>query len=233
MRGLTRFVPSTVTPALRSVEQHTFDAAGLGRLPPPCGQPFPVPPPQPLPLPEGGGDRNATPLYVFPNAEVMHHFLPDMRHRIDIPAKVTRGAGYVQDMRPPRMLHARVVLPPSYGAQLRPADIDGAAKTPGVVEVIHDGNFLAVVATREFRAIKAMRMLAASAEWDETAKLPIHGNRRCIRRRRSGGRAVREASPPRRRRSLHVWKCASPFALYPPSFGRPGLGETTPTASGR
>ena len=29
--------------------------------------PFPVPPPQPLPLPEGGGDRNAIPLYVFPN----------------------------------------------------------------------------------------------------------------------------------------------------------------------
>jgi nicotinate dehydrogenase subunit B len=74
------------------------------------------------------------------------------------------------------MLHARVVRPPSYGAQLRSADIDGAAKTPGVVKVIREGNFLAVVAKREFQAIKAMRMLAASAEWDETAKLPIHGN---------------------------------------------------------
>ena len=97
-------------------------------------------------------------------------------HRVDIPAKVTGGAAYVQDMRLPGMLHARVVRPPSYGAQLRSADIDGAAKTPGVVKVIRDGNFLAVVATREFQAIKAMRMLAASAEWDETAKLPIHGN---------------------------------------------------------
>jgi nicotinate dehydrogenase subunit B len=97
-------------------------------------------------------------------------------HRVDIPAKVTGGAAYVQDMRLPGMLHARVVRPPSYGAQLRSADIDGAAKTPGVVKVIRDGNFLAVVAKREFQAIKAMRMLAASAEWDETAKLPIHGN---------------------------------------------------------
>jgi CO/xanthine dehydrogenase Mo-binding subunit len=97
-------------------------------------------------------------------------------HRVDIPAKVTGGAAYVQDMRLPGMLHARVVRPPSYGAQLRSADIDEAAKTPGVVKVICDGNFLAVVAKREFQAIKAMRTLAASAEWDETAKLPIHGN---------------------------------------------------------
>ncbi|HEY1943043.1 MAG TPA: molybdopterin cofactor-binding domain-containing protein [Roseiarcus sp.] len=97
-------------------------------------------------------------------------------HRVDIPAKVTGGAAYVQDMRLPGMLHARVVRPPSYGAQLRSADIEGAAKTPGVVKVIRDGNFLAVVATREFQAIKAMRTLAASAEWDETAKLPTHGD---------------------------------------------------------
>ena len=38
--------------------------------------------------------------------------------RVDIPAKVTGGAAYVQDMRLPGMVHARVVRPPSYGAQL-------------------------------------------------------------------------------------------------------------------
>src|SRR6266446_685675 len=34
--------------------------------------------------------------------------------RVDIPAKVTGGAAYVQDMRLPGMLHARIVRPPSY-----------------------------------------------------------------------------------------------------------------------
>ena len=43
---------------------------------------FPVPPPKPLPLPEGGGDRNAIPLYKFPNARVMHHFLTEMPLRV-------------------------------------------------------------------------------------------------------------------------------------------------------
>jgi CO/xanthine dehydrogenase Mo-binding subunit len=45
-------------------------------------QPFAPPPPKPLPLPEGGGDRNAIPIYSFPNAHVVHHFLPDMPLRI-------------------------------------------------------------------------------------------------------------------------------------------------------
>ncbi|MFS2021203.1 molybdopterin cofactor-binding domain-containing protein, partial [Massilia sp. CT11-108] len=37
--------------------------------------------------------------------------------RFDIPAKVTGGAAYVQDMRLPGMLHARVVRPPRPGAK--------------------------------------------------------------------------------------------------------------------
>jgi nicotinate dehydrogenase subunit B len=45
-------------------------------------QPFAVPAPKPLPLPEGGGDRNAIPIYTFPNAQVVHHFIPAMPLRI-------------------------------------------------------------------------------------------------------------------------------------------------------
>jgi CO/xanthine dehydrogenase Mo-binding subunit len=45
-------------------------------------QPFAVPPAKPIPLPEGGGDRNAIPLYSFPNAHVVHHFIPDMPIRV-------------------------------------------------------------------------------------------------------------------------------------------------------
>ena len=41
-----------------------------------------MPAPKPLPLPEGGGDRNAIPIYKFPNAQVVHHFIPAMPLRI-------------------------------------------------------------------------------------------------------------------------------------------------------
>jgi CO/xanthine dehydrogenase Mo-binding subunit len=92
--------------------------------------------------------------------------------RVDIPAKVTGGAAYVQDMRLPGMVHARIVRPPSYGAQLTQCDASTIEKMPGVVKVVRDGNFLAVVAGKEFLAVKAMGALAAAAKWKETAVLP-------------------------------------------------------------
>src|ERR1700737_3442489 len=92
--------------------------------------------------------------------------------RVDIPAKVTGGAAYVQDMRLPGMVHARVVRPPSYGAQLTDCDPSAVEKMPGVVKVVRDGNFLGVVAKKEFQAIQAMNALSAAAKWQETPGLP-------------------------------------------------------------
>jgi nicotinate dehydrogenase subunit B len=92
--------------------------------------------------------------------------------RVDIPAKVTGGTAYVQDMRLPGMVHARVVRPPSYDAQLTDCDTSGIERLPGVVKVVRDGNFLAVVAEKEFQAIKAMHALSAAAKWRVTPSLP-------------------------------------------------------------
>ena len=96
--------------------------------------------------------------------------------RVDIPAKVTGGAAYVQDMRLPGMVHARVVRPPGYGAELTAYDSAAVEKMPGVVKIVRDGNFLAVVAAGEYQAVKAMRALSSSAKWRETARLPKQDN---------------------------------------------------------
>jgi CO/xanthine dehydrogenase Mo-binding subunit len=45
-------------------------------------KPFTPQPPKPIPQPEGGGDRNAIPLYQFSNAHVVHHFVPSMPLRV-------------------------------------------------------------------------------------------------------------------------------------------------------
>lgn len=94
--------------------------------------------------------------------------------RVDIPAKLTGGVAYVHDLRLPGMLHARVVRPPSYGARLVSLDVSAAERRAGVVKVIRDGNFLAVVAPREWTAIGAMEDLARGARWTESASLPDH-----------------------------------------------------------
>ena len=84
--------------------------------------------------------------------------------RVDIPAKVTGGVAYVQDLRLPGMLHARVVRPPSYSAQLTDCDSTAVEQLPGVVKVVRDGNFLAVVTEKEFQAVKAMLALIVVRE---------------------------------------------------------------------
>jgi CO/xanthine dehydrogenase Mo-binding subunit len=92
--------------------------------------------------------------------------------RVDIPAKVTGGAAYVQDVRLEGMVHGRIVRPPSPGAKLRALDDSRVAKMPGVLRVVRDGRFLGVIAEREYQAIQAMRALAAAAQWDESPTLP-------------------------------------------------------------
>jgi CO/xanthine dehydrogenase Mo-binding subunit len=100
--------------------------------------------------------------------KIMNRRIP----RVDIPAKVTGGAAFVQDLRPDGMVHARIVRPPSYGATLVGVESGAVEAMPGVLKVVRDGSFLAVIAEREFQAIEAMRALAAAAQWQETAKLP-------------------------------------------------------------
>ncbi len=92
--------------------------------------------------------------------------------RIDIPAKVTGGAAYVQDLRLDGMVHGRIVRPPSPGARLRSLDIASVRNKPGVLKVVQDGRFVGVIAEREWPCIQAMRALAASAQWDEAQSLP-------------------------------------------------------------
>lgn len=69
--------------------------------------------------------------------------------RVDIPAKVSGGAAYVQDLRLPGMLHARVVRPARIGARLAGVDTAPVARLPGVRKVVRDGNYLAVLADDE------------------------------------------------------------------------------------
>jgi CO/xanthine dehydrogenase Mo-binding subunit len=45
-------------------------------------QPFPQPAPKPLPMPEGGGDRNAIPIYNVGGGRIVSHFVPGSPLRV-------------------------------------------------------------------------------------------------------------------------------------------------------
>jgi CO/xanthine dehydrogenase Mo-binding subunit len=92
--------------------------------------------------------------------------------RLDIPAKVSGGPAFVQDIRLPGMLHARVIRPPRPGCTLEAFDAESIKTLSGVVQVIRDGNYLAVVARDEWQAIKAMRRGYESARWSGGQAIP-------------------------------------------------------------
>ena len=115
--------------------------------------------------------REAT-AKVAPKPPAAHKIVGQSVAAHDIPAKVTGGAAYVQDMRPAGMLHGRVVRPPRYGSTLESVDEAAVKAMPGVVAVVRDGSFLGVVAEREEQAIKAREALARSAKWKLGPDLP-------------------------------------------------------------
>jgi CO/xanthine dehydrogenase Mo-binding subunit len=87
--------------------------------------------------------------------------------RIDLPAKVSGTPIFIQDYRPAGMLHARVLRQPSQGAELLSFDERSVTAMPGVVKIVRDGSFLAVIAEREEQAIAGVEALEQSAEWRE------------------------------------------------------------------
>jgi nicotinate dehydrogenase subunit B len=112
-----------------------------------------------------------------PRPTSAHRLVGKSIPRRDIPAKVTGGAAYVQDMRLPGMLFGRVVRPPSPRARLLSVNEQAARSMPGVVAVVRDGSFLALAAEREEQALAAAQALRESAKWQETPSLPPSGRK--------------------------------------------------------
>jgi CO/xanthine dehydrogenase Mo-binding subunit len=95
--------------------------------------------------------------------------------RVDIPAKVTGAACFIHDMELPGMVHSRVVRPPGYGARLVSVDDSEVRRTKGVLKVVRDGSFLAVIAEREEGAVWAAEKLRSVAVWSDKITLPPRG----------------------------------------------------------
>jgi len=90
--------------------------------------------------------------------------------RVDIPQKVTGEFPYMHDFKLPGMVHARVIRSDFIGAKLESFDDSQAKKINGFLQVIQKNNFLAVVASSEWAAVKASR--AIKVNWSKGADLP-------------------------------------------------------------
>ena len=120
------------------------------------------------------GDR-AFSLKVDQAAPLKSHerfrFIGKSLPRPDVPAKVTGHHRYLQDLVLPNMLHARVIRPPAFGATLVSVDESSLAGIAGA-RTVRMQSFLAVVAEREWDALRAARAL--KTQWGAGTGLPDH-----------------------------------------------------------
>ncbi|QNI05412.1 xanthine dehydrogenase family protein molybdopterin-binding subunit [Mycobacterium kubicae] len=109
---------------------------------------------------------------VAPKAESDYAVVGTDLARLDLPDKLTGRPRYLHDLDLDGQLYGRVVRPPSRGARLRAVDTGPTEALPGVVAVVRDGDFVAVVADREEVALRAADRLGGDADWDEHPTLP-------------------------------------------------------------
>jgi CO/xanthine dehydrogenase Mo-binding subunit len=87
--------------------------------------------------------------------------------RVDLADKIFGGPAFLHDMKIDGMLHARVVRQPRRGAtiaSINEAAIRRAAKVP--VEIVRDGNFLAIVGEDETAVEAAAAVAPGHIQWD-------------------------------------------------------------------
>ncbi len=92
--------------------------------------------------------------------------------RLGMADLVTGRTVFIQDLRLPGTLHARVLRPPSPGARLAELDDTEARRLPGVEAVVRDGSFVAVVAAKPGQAVAALERLRRAARWTQEPQLP-------------------------------------------------------------
>jgi len=94
--------------------------------------------------------------------------------RLDLPDKVSAKYTNMQHVRVPDMLHGRVVRPRgqgAYGTGAKPLDIDESSiKHIAGARLVRKGDFVGVVAPREWDAVKAARDLKVA--WQTNSSLP-------------------------------------------------------------
>lgn len=90
--------------------------------------------------------------------------------RVDIPAKLNGSFKYVQNVRLPGMVHARMVHPQRLGQTALRVDAASLGALRSRVLIVHRGGFVAVVATREWDAVSAAAAL--KVEWSGAPNLP-------------------------------------------------------------
>ncbi len=110
----------------------------------------------------GWNDEYGNPLALTSPAKPKSHELYKVvgtpQRRMDVAGKVYGTAPWTSDIRVEGMVHGRMIRPPIPGASVVSVDESSIAHIPGA-QVVRKGDFIGVVAPKEWNAIKAAQAL--------------------------------------------------------------------------
>lgn len=92
--------------------------------------------------------------------------------RQDIEDMVAAKTHFIQDLRFPGMVHARIIRPAAYASKLVSIDEGALSQLPGLQKLIRIGSFLGVIANKEHQAIKLALSIKTVVKWEISASLP-------------------------------------------------------------
>jgi nicotinate dehydrogenase subunit B len=121
----------------------------------------------------GWNDEYGNPLALTspakPKAHTEYKVVGTAQKRMDVAGKVFGTSPWVGDIRVEGMMHGRMIRPPVAGASVASVDESSIAHIPGA-QVVRKGDFIGVVAPKEWNAIKAAQALRVT--WSD-AKEPF------------------------------------------------------------
>jgi CO/xanthine dehydrogenase Mo-binding subunit len=121
----------------------------------------------------GWNDEYGNPLALTspakPKTHTEYKIVGTAQKRMDVEGKVFGTSPWVGDIRVEGMVHGRMIRPPVAGASVVSVDESSIAHIPGA-QVVRKGDFIGVVAPKEWNAIKASQALRVT--WSD-AKEPF------------------------------------------------------------
>jgi nicotinate dehydrogenase subunit B len=119
-------------------------------------------------------DKVILPVKLKPNSE--YKLVGKAIARDDIKNMVTGKPVFVQDLRFPGMLHARILRPPSYASRLIALD-EAALKIqfPTLVKAVVDGSFIGIITENEYTAVQIQTVGGNFCKWDKKEPLIPEG----------------------------------------------------------
>ncbi|MGB7094380.1 MAG: molybdopterin cofactor-binding domain-containing protein [Anaerolineales bacterium] len=107
-----------------------------------------------------------------PKTAELYTLLGRANQRLDAAAKVSGRTTYVHDLDLPGMVHGRVLRPPNPNSQLVSVSEQMMDDMAGLLKIVRDGSFLAVICEHEHQAVEALECLRQASQWNDPGQLP-------------------------------------------------------------